>query len=377
MAGVYIHIPFCRKACDYCNFHFSTQLQKAPAIFKAIGKELELRQNFFPPRQPLESIYFGGGTPSLTPLATLEAMLNNLHKAFSFIEDPEITLEINPDDCDTEYLAGLRSLGINRLSIGIQSFFEEDLNYLGRVHNAHQAHQVIKDAQKVGFHNLTVDLMYGLPASTLAKWETNLAYLAAYEIPHFSAYALTVEPQTLLNHKIQKGQFKPPDESRYKNDFSALRTFAREQGYHHYEIANLALPGFKAIHNTNYWFGKPYLGLGPGAHSFDGHTRSWNISNNPKYLKALEAGSLPMEQEELTQADVFNEPIMTGLRTAWGIDLNHIKNQFGQAFHNFLEPKLNYWEHHGGIVKANEKAYLAPDYTLLADHIIADCFYVS
>lgn len=377
MAGIYIHIPFCRKACDYCNFHFSTQLDKSTAVYDAIEKEIRLRENYLPFNDWLKSIYFGGGTPSLVPLENLERILNQLYKVFNFVHYPEITLEINPDDCNLEYMEGLKQIGINRLSIGVQSFFDNDLAYLGRIHDANQAYQVIEDAHKADFKNLTVDLMYGLPVSTQDQWEANLKTLKHYEVPHFSAYALTIEPKTLLNHKIQKGEFNPPDEDRYKEDFKALKNFIKNQGYEHYEIANIALPGFKAIHNTNYWFGKPYLGIGPGAHSFDGQIRSWNVSNNPIYLKALQGDQLANEQEVLSHEDLFNEAIMTGLRTTWGIDLANIRDQFGDNLHKFLVDKMNHWEEKGAIIKNEEKAYLSPDHTLLADSIIADCFYVS
>lgn len=376
MAGIYIHIPYCRQACSYCNFHFSTLLYNMPDMVEALQKEIILRKDFFKNKR-LNSIYFGGGTPSLLPLEDIDRLIKDLYKHFTFIDKPEITVEVNPDDCSFEYLRELGSLGINRLSIGIQSFHQQDLEYLGRIHNAEQAHRIIQNAQKAGFYNMTVDLMYGLPSSSKGGWQANLDTLLAYNIPHFSAYALTIEPRTLLNHQIEQGKVTPPQEEQYNDDYNTLKAFSDNHHFDHYEISNFAKDSFHAIHNSSYWFGEPYLGLGPGAHSFDGASRQWNISNNPGYLKSLQNDELAFEQEDLSKADQFNELIMTGLRTKWGIEFKRIREEFGEEIQAHFEKQIKEWEKHGTLQYANGHVYLRPGQTLIADHVIADCFYID
>ncbi len=376
MAGIYIHIPFCRKACSYCNFHFSTLLYNMPDMVGALRKEITVRREFLKNKR-LNSIYFGGGTPSLLHLRDVERLMEALYRNFSFIKNPEVTVEVNPDDCSLAYLKGLGSLGVNRLSIGVQSFHQPDLEYLGRVHNAEQTHNIIQNAQKAGFYNLTVDLMYGLPSSPEKVWQTNLDTLLTYNIPHFSAYALTIEPRTLLNHQIEKGKINAPQEEQYAREYNILKDFSDKHHFDHYEISNFARDNFYAIHNSAYWFGEPYLGFGPGAHSFDGVRRQWNVSNNPKYLKFLTNDELAFEQETLSKADQFNEMIMTGLRTKWGVKLKRIEEEFGKAIQTHFENKRKAWESQGILQCVNGILYLKPGQSLIADHIIADFFYLE
>ncbi len=376
MARIYIHIPFCRKACAYCNFHFSTLLKNKESIIEALLVEISLREDFFA-NKTLDSIYFGGGTPSLLSENELARIFDKLRTHFTIKNNAEITLEINPDDCSKEYLNALKKVGFNRLSIGIQSFHDKDLEYLGRVHNALQSHQIIQEAKKAGFDNLTVDLIYGLPSSNTDQWKNNLQFIKEYQIPHFSAYAITIEPKTLLENRIKKGKMQEPEEAKYEEDFSNLLDFADRHGFDHYEISNFSLDHYMAFHNTSYWFGEPFLGIGPGAHSFDGYKRKWNIANNARYEQSLNKGVLPLEEESLTEKEKFNETVMTGLRTKWGLDLSAIYSEYGRFYHDYLDQKLRKWEAKGALKTHNGHYYLQSRQTLLADHIIADCFYVA
>jgi len=345
-------------------------------MVNALTRELALRKNFFS-QSPLDSIYLGGGTPSLLSQEELQKVFASIHHHFTFHKDAEITVEVNPDDCSLAALKNLAALGINRLSIGIQSFHDADLQYLGRVHNAEQAHGAIEKAQKAGFHNLTIDLMYGLPTAEKATWQENLRMLNTHNVPHFSAYALTLEPGTLLHRQVQQGSTAAPKEHQYESDFQCLQAFAAEQHFDHYEISNFARNGFQAVHNTSYWFSEPYLGIGPGAHSFDGQQRQWNITNNPHYIKALQGEELPCETEILSMNERFNERLMTGLRTKWGVDLEAIRQEFGAFYHQYLVEKLDKRLDQGLLEMAGQKVYLAPNQTLLADNIIADLFCVQ
>ena len=335
MAGIYIHIPFCKQACYYCDFHFSTSLKKKDDLINALRKELQLRQQELA-NQKIETIYFGGGTPSLLSVNELQLLIAEVYKNYSVIEKPEITIEANPDDLTKEKIDELSNTQINRLSIGIQSFFDDDLKAMNRAHNSGEAKKCLEEARKY-FDNITIDLIYGIPNMNLEKWDQNLQMTFDFEVPHISSYALTVEPKTALDSFINKGTYPPLDESLALQHFNHLITESEKNGFVQYEISNFGKPQYFSKHNTSYWQGKHYLGIGPSAHSFNGKQRSWNVSNNTKYIKAIEDENLPQEVETLSAKDRFNEYIMIGLRTIWGVSYNKVETQFGIEFLQHLK----------------------------------------
>ena len=327
MSGIYIHIPFCKKACHYCNFHFSTNQNSKSAFVKAVCRELVLRKSEYVSKE-IQSIYFGGGTPTVLEVSELVMILQVIYKHYKVSDTPEITLEANPDDLDLEKIKALSQTKINRLSIGIQSFHESDLSAMNRAHNADEAKKCLEIATTY-FDNITIDLMFGMPTMTVEHWRQNLQTAFAYGIKHLSCYALTVEPKTALEHFIRKGSHPPMDDELSAKHFEVLVEETSKQGLTHYETCSFGHSGFFSRHNMSYWLGKTYMGVGPSAHSFDGAKRSWNVSNNSKYIKALEADELPFESEVLSVENRFNEYIMTGLRTIWGISLEKIETDFG------------------------------------------------
>ena len=335
MAGIYIHIPFCKQACYYCDFHFSTSLKKKDELITAIKKELQLRQKELV-SQKIETIYIGGGTPSILNISELQLLIQEVYNNYSVIEKPEITIEANPDDLTKEKIYQLSNTQINRLSIGIQSFFNDDLKVMNRAHNSVEAKKCLEEARKY-FNNITVDLIYGIPNMSLEKWNQNLQIVFDFEIPHISNYALTVEPRTALDNFIKKGTYPPLDESLALQHFNHLVKETEKRGFIQYEISNFGKPDFFSKHNTSYWQGNHYLGVGPSAHSFNKKQRSWNVANNPKYIKTINEGNLPLEIENLTINDHFNEYIMTGLRTIWGVSYNKVETHFGKEFLQHLK----------------------------------------
>ena len=372
MAGIYIHIPFCKKACHYCNFHFSTTRQRMPEMIEAIGKEAELRKDYL--SENIETIYFGGGTPSLMSSIELTGLICTLHELFVVEEDAEITLEANPDDITEEHLIRWKAGGITRLSIGIQSFFEEDLQWMNRAHTAHQAKHCIELAKKHGFNNITIDLIYGTPGLTDTKWKQNIDTAISLQIPHISCYALTVEPKTALSKMIANHQTEDVDMDTQAGHFTLLTERLSTAGFEHYEISNFALPGFRSRHNSSYWQGKPYLGLGPSAHSFNGNSRQWNVANNNLYLAALEKNEIPFEEEILTSAQQLNEYIMTSLRTIEGISLNKVVEIWGEEKSVLV---LGAAQKHIGLNHlslTNHVLRLSEEGKFLADGIAADLF---
>lgn len=332
MAGIYIHIPFCKQACLYCNFHFSTSLRLRNEFIDALLKEIALTDVFT--RDPdIESIYFGGGTPSLLLPEELAMIFEALSKKFTMPAQGEITLEANPDDISIAKLAAWRNLGINRLSIGVQSFFDEDLRWMNRAHDAQQSLDSIRYAQDKGFENITIDLIYGLPELSDTRWAKNVEQVVDLHIPHISCYALTVEPRTALYSLIRKKKLRDTDAGQQVRQSTYLMNRLGAAGYEHYEISNFALPGKRSIHNSAYWLGKAYYGFGPSAHSFNGtDTRSWNIANNALYIQSLRDGTIPSEKEILTTTQRLNEYIMTALRRIEGIDLEYIGKTYGEEF---------------------------------------------
>ncbi len=372
MAGIYFHFPFCRQACHYCNFHFSTQLKYQDEMLQAFKKEIELRTEEWP--EELESIYFGGGSPSLLSPKSVEQLINLVIKKINLRHGIEITIEVNPDDVTFEYLEALSSIGINRLSIGIQSFLDRELKLMNRIHNADQAVKTIEWTAQL-FQNFSVDLIYGTPSSDLFSWKKNLNQALSFDIPHLSSYALTVEPKTVLAHQVKNKKVRLLDEEWVKLQYDWMVNRMEEAGYENYEFSNFSKPGFHAVNNANYWKGKAYMGIGPAAHSYDGkRKRSWNPSNNIKYLKSIQQGILPAQFENLNAHEAFNEYLMTGLRTSWGVSLQKINETFGKHYSNYLEKQVEnhlidqrlYWD--GDVLKVSKSA------KFLTDGIASDLF---
>lgn len=382
MAGIYIHIPFCRQACHYCNFHFSVSQRQKNGFLACLLKEIELRHDFFEkPQEPgekfrLDSVYLGGGTPSILTTPELTSIFERLSDFFEFDKNAEITLEANPDDLTYEKLEALRQTPINRLSIGIQSFHAADLEYMNRVHSPQQAIQSIDNALKLGFENLTIDLIYGTPTMNDYLWKENLQRSIDFGIQHISAYALTVEPKTALDVFIRRGQARPVEEEQSARQFEIMVEVLAKHGYEHYEISNFALPGKFSRHNLSYWTGTPYLGLGPSAHSFRESERSWNPPNTTKYIQSIKKGLLPLETEQLSPAQRYDEYLMTSLRTMWGCDMNKVKEGWGEKKRKELENQSRRYIEQGLMVEENHHLILTEKGRLLADGIAADLFWV-
>ena len=334
MAGIYIHIPFCKQACHYCDFHFSTSLKKKDELIQALVVELELRKDEFK-NETVETIYFGGGTPSLLTKDELSLLIDSVYKHYKVIENPEITLEANPDDLSKGIIFQLSKSRINRLSIGIQSFYERDLKLMNRAHNDKEAMASLKEATRY-FNNISVDLIYGIPGLTNKEWIQNIESALSFNVPHISCYALTVEPKTALASFIEKGVIANVDDNLAQEQFNILVDKLEAAGFINYELSNFGKPEFFSKNNSAYWLGKPYLGIGPSAHSFNGDQRGWNVSNNTKYIKSIQSNKLPIEIETLSRTDKYNEYIMTGLRTVWGVSLNKIEKDFGENYKNDL-----------------------------------------
>ncbi|HEY4062661.1 MAG TPA: radical SAM family heme chaperone HemW [Puia sp.] len=376
MAGIYLHIPFCRQACHYCNFHFSTSLTGINDFVIALLKEMELRKDYIGD-EPVETIYFGGGTPSLLEGGSLERIMEALRMYFTIVPDAEITLESNPDDFTKERAGVWRKAGINRLSIGIQSFFEEDLRWMNRAHTAGQAIGSIRLAQEQGFDNISIDLIYGGPTLPDDHWRRNVEEAIRLQIPHLSCYALTVEPKTALDkmiHQHKKQDVDPDDQAR---QFLLLMDWTAAAGYEHYEISNFAWPGRRSRHNSSYWQGKTYLGLGPSAHSYNGMSREWNVANNAKYIAALTTadGDFRAEKEVLTPTQRLNEYIMISLRTMEGCDLGVVSERFGQKTAVEIGLRIQRYIADGKIVAWGDRLALTQAGKLLADGISADLFF--
>jgi oxygen-independent coproporphyrinogen-3 oxidase len=372
MAGIYIHIPFCKQACNYCNFHFSVNNSLLPRMVEAIVFEANLQKHYL--KDSVETIYFGGGTPSLLSNTQLTAILHGINAAFPISTNAEITLEANPDDITQEKLGFWKWAGINRLSIGVQSFFEEDLVWMNRAHNAQQAIHCIELAQKEGFNNISIDLIYGGPSLSDENWEKNLSTCFDLGIPHLSAYALTVEPKTALAKQIKAKTLMNIDLEKQATHFNMLVNLTAKAGLDHYEISNFAVPGNKSKHNTSYWSGKHYLGLGPAAHSFNGTSRQWNIANNNLYLASIQQNTIPFEIEQLTAIQQLNEYIMTALRTSEGIDLEKIKDIGGEIALKKLITDAEKYLRSLSIEQNKNHLTLTREGKFFADGIAADLF---
>ncbi|SZD71053.1 Oxygen-independent coproporphyrinogen-III oxidase [Candidatus Ornithobacterium hominis] len=371
---LYIHIPFCKQKCSYCNFHFSTQLHSKDALISALLKELELRKNEI--NSPLETIYFGGGTPSILSDIELGKIFNKIEQHFDIQQDAEITLEANPDDLNAAKVESIRQLPINRFSIGVQSFFDEDLKLMNRAHSSQEAESSIKRIQDSGFENITIDLIYGSPTTTDKMWKYNLLKTIDLQIPHISSYALTVEPKTLLQHQIKTKKWNQIDDEKQENQFNTLVEILTKNGFDHYEISNFGKPHFHSKHNSAYWLGKPYVGIGPSAHSFDLQTRSWNVANNSLYIKSLEKNNISRETEILSESDRLNELTMIGLRTSYGIDLEKIKSEFSEEILMIWKENLAPLIADKHLIQQENTIYLSPKYRFFADGIAAEMFIV-
>jgi oxygen-independent coproporphyrinogen-3 oxidase len=335
MAGIYIHIPFCKQACFYCDFHFSTSLKKKEDMILSLIKEIELRKNELGDTI-IETIYFGGGTPSVLNTEEIRELIKAVYTHFNVIENPEITLEANPDDLSEDKIIALSKSPVNRLSIGVQSFFEKDLKLMNRAHNSKEAKESLAIALRY-FDNISLDLIYGIPDCTNEEWLINIQTALSFGVPHISSYALIVEPRTALERLIAKGEIKNVSDLKSQEQFHILTKELDKEGFVNYELSNFGKEGFFSKNNSSYWLGIPYLGIGPSAHSFDGKQRSWNIKNNSKYIKSIQELVLPIERETLSITDKYNEYVMTGLRTIWGVSLEKIKNNFGKKYLNYLE----------------------------------------
>jgi oxygen-independent coproporphyrinogen-3 oxidase len=368
MAGIYIHIPFCRQACHYCNFHFVTSLRHKNELVAALLKEIELQKEYFG-KEAVETIYFGGGTPSLLQVEDLRLQIDRIRSGFTVSPDAELTLETNPDDITEEKLTGWKEAGINRLSIGIQSFFEEDLRWMNRAHNSQQAISSLQLAREY-FDNITIDLIYGSPGLTNEKWKQNVEKAISFNIPHISCYALTVEAKTPLQKMILQGKSSDVNPDKQSEQFLLLMQWLEKAGYEHYEISNFAKPGCRSRHNSSYWQGKKYLGIGPSAHSFDGNTRQWNVANNTLYIESLKNGIIPFEKEILTTIQQTNEYIMTSLRTSEGLNIGRIEESVSDKVMEGIKKYIgrNLLEQKGDFF------VLTKEGKLLADGIAADLF---
>jgi oxygen-independent coproporphyrinogen-3 oxidase len=374
MSGIYLHIPFCKKACHYCNFHFSTSMRHADKMIDAIHAELQLRKK--EAQRPVETIYFGGGTPSVLSKEHIVGMLDQVHQHYDVIQSPEITLEANPDDLTLEYMQALQEAGINRLSIGIQSFHDSELKLMNRAHNASQALSSVTLAKKE-FDNVSIDLLFGNPNTTLDDWKRNLDLALQLEVPHISSYALTLEPKTALERFVDKGVVSLLDENVVEAQFHHLVDTLTQAGYDHYELSSFGKPGYHSQNNTGYWQGKTYLGIGPSAHGFDGNQRYWNVSNNASYMQQITKGELPQTIEKLSVVDIFNESIMIGLRASWGVSLQAMENKLGLRYRQHLEDQAKRFMDEGLLHIENNALKTTRKGAFLADGISAELFLID
>ncbi|MGQ0827836.1 MAG: radical SAM family heme chaperone HemW [Bacteroidota bacterium] len=389
MPGIYIHIPFCKQACHYCDFHFSTSLNKKDAFLGALKREMELQKNYLdltPSPSPkgeggstskISTIYLGGGTPSLLTQVELMNIFDSLHKNFNIADDAEITLEANPDDLSEEKLKQLKDTPVNRLSIGIQSFFDVDLKLMNRAHSSQEASKAVRLAQKNGFKNITIDLIYGVPTLTHTNWKKNLQNAFDLDVKHISAYCLTVEPKTALAKFIQTGKIKNVNEQHSAEQFEIMIKLMNNNGFRQYEISNFCKDNLYSRHNSNYWLKESYLGLGPSAHSYNGKSRQWNISNNALYIQSLEKNELCFEEEILTAPQRYNEYILTSLRTMWGTDLKYIEQYFGKNYFGHCLMEAERYIQTQDIINKENKLILSDKGKLIADKIASDLFQIA
>ncbi len=376
MAGIYIHIPFCKQACTYCNFHFSTSLAKKNDFLSSLKKEISLNSDFISQEECIDTIYFGGGTPSLLLPSEIDSILNAIQKKWLISSNAEITLEANPDNIDKKTLQSWHANGINRLSVGIQSFEEEELRWMNRAHSANQAVRCIHDIRESAIQNYSVDLIFGSPLLEDSQLKNNIKFIIEQDIPHISCYALTVEPKTALAASISAQKKPNIDSEKQASQFLLISDWLCEAGYDHYEISNYAKPGKTSKHNSSYWEGKAYHGFGPSAHSFDGkNKRRWNIANNSLYINNIINNTQIFEEEELSTTAQINEHIMIGLRKKEGINLNVMEIKFGATIKEKLLHKLKKYIDTEKIIISNQEVQLTREGKLFADGIAADLFF--
>ncbi len=374
MSGIYIHIPFCKQACTYCDFHFSTSLQQKESLVKSILLEMDLRHSYLQDKK-IETIYFGGGTPSLLSEKETFLIMEKIYKTYSVSKDAEISFECNPDDLSDEKLKELKRLEVNRLSIGLQSFDNEELIWMNRAHNAKESEASVKRAQDRGFDNITIDLIYGSKFSNITNWKKTLDKAIALDVNHISSYNLTIEEKTKLGHDFKIKKEVAIDDEKSSEMFLEMIDRLEKNKFIHYEISNFGKEGFFSEHNSNYWKGKHYIGYGPSAHSFDGSSRQWNVSNNSLYIKQVsEKKEAYFEKEILTEKERFNEYVLTSMRTIWGIDLNYLKSNFNSDFvKSFLNQVETYIKQESVLVKGSVYT-LTEKGKLLADKIASELF---
>lgn len=375
MAGIYIHIPFCKKACHYCNFHFSTQTTHIEAFVAALLKEIELQKGYL--TDPVRTLYFGGGTPSLLEPSQLKQILDKIYSHFEIAPEIECTLEANPDDINAVQLADWKNMGINRLSIGIQSFQAPALTWMNRAHTIEQSHTAIELAQAAGFQNISIDLIYGTPSLSDAALLADLDWIEKYQIKHVSCYALTVEEKTALKKLIEKAQLEDVDPEKQAKHFEIVTERLEAMGMEHYEISNFAKPGYRSQHNSNYWSGIPYLGLGPSAHSFNQISRQWNIAHNTLYMQSIENNHLNFEIEQLSDANRYNEYMMTSLRRIEGFDLDFVKTHFGNSYFEHTLQVMDTVGTKHYFMQVGNRFALTKEAKFLADGIASDFFILT
>ena len=375
MSGIYIHIPFCKKRCHYCDFYKSVDLLQVDSFLAALSQEIFLRKDYLNERI-ISTIYFGGGTPSILSAKQLCEILNLIKTAYTVLSEAEITMEANPDDLSAEYLKEIKSIGINRLSIGIQSFSDKDLIFMGRRHSAMQAIEAVKMSQSVGFENISIDLIYGIPGMSLQQWKENLQQAFQLKVQHLSAYHLTFHKGTQFWKQLTKGVIHEINEDESIMQFEMLIEEAQKNDFVHYEISNFALDGFFSKHNTSYWNQTEYLGLGPSAHSYNKTTRFWNISSVKKYLQHIDNKTIAGRFETLSINDKFNDYLLTRLRTCWGISKNQLLQQFGSKYFQYFEQKIIHYISLGFIEESNDNVYITKKGLFISDSIIEELFYV-
>ena len=374
MAGIYIHIPFCKQSCHYCNFHFSTSTKNKDEVLEAIEKEI--KQKGQTTNEAISTIYFGGGTPSILDVNEINSIINRIHKEFNVESEAEITIEANPDDLNKEKIINLSLTEINRLSIGVQSFIDKELRIMNRAHDSKKALNSIEISKKY-FNNISIDLMYGVPESTLESWIYNLDTVSQFDINHISSYALTLEPKTALESFVRKLVVEMPEEELVYDQYNLINKKLEPLGFINYEVCSFAKENFFSKNNSAYWLRKKYIGIGPSAHSFDGKSRSWNISNNKKYIDQIKKGKSFYKKEKLSKVDQYNEYVMTGFRTIWGVSANFIENNFNSKFKNYFTDRIQKHIDQKNIIVKDDIYTTTNEGRFLADGISSDLFLVN
>jgi len=376
MSGIYIHIPYCKQKCTYCNFHFSTNTKNVEEMISAMLIEIENKKNYLK-KNEIHTIYFGGGTPSFIESKKLNELLEKIKSLYKIIEDAEITIELNPDDITETKLKKLKSIGFNRLSIGVQSFFEEDLKFMNRSHSGKEAIDSIKLSQKSGFKNITIDLIYGLPNLSNTNWKKNLTKINSLGIKHFSAYALTVEPKTKLDYLIKSKKINAISDDKIVEQFKILQEKTSNMGFVQYEISNFCKNENYSKHNSSYWKRKNYIGIGPSAHSFNGNQRQWNIKSNSKYIEKIKKKEKYFEIENISKIEKYNEYILTSLRTIWGVNHDYIKSNFDEKINLNFKNSVKKWLDTKNVINKNGHYNLTNKGMIIADSISSDLFFVQ